>query len=169
MPTIALEADKRLNAVFVGAFGDTLSLPIGEYDCVVFNDVLEHMVDPAGALGYARTLLKPAGCIVASIPNIRHFPTVWKLVVHGRWEYAEAGTLDRTHLRFFTKESIKNLFREAGYTITQLTGINRYAVNSKDEYKLWRYFKIIQKLAPHRLEDMAYLQFAVVAFPRVSS
>lgn len=77
--------------------------------------------------------------------------------------------MDRTHLRFFTKQSIKDLFREAGYRITRLTGINRYAVNSKDEYKLWRYFKVLQKLAPWLFEDMAYLQFAVVASPRVSS
>lgn len=55
VPTIALEAAKRLDKVFVGAFGDALSLPIGEYDCVVFNDVLEHMIDPVGALEYTRT------------------------------------------------------------------------------------------------------------------
>lgn len=166
IPSIAEEAAKRLDKVFVGAFGESLGLPMSYYDCVVFNDVLEHMVDPSYALLYTKSLLTCKGCVVASIPNIRHFPTVWKLVVQGRWDYTEAGTLDRTHLRFFTRASIISMFQESGYKIEVIRGINRYLVNSHDEHRLWRYYKVLQKLAPRRFADMRYLQFAVVASPK---
>ena len=54
-----------------------LTLPERIFDCIVFNDVLEHMVVPEQALRYAKTLLSPNGSIVASIPNIRYLPILW--------------------------------------------------------------------------------------------
>jgi 2-polyprenyl-3-methyl-5-hydroxy-6-metoxy-1,4-benzoquinol methylase len=160
-----LEARKRLDLVFEGAF-ENVKVPVNwYYDCIVFNDVLEHMVDPWAALEKARTLLTSNGRVVASIPNMRHFPTIWKLVLYGRWDYVNQGILDRTHLRFFTKESIRTLFKESGYEIETLKGINRYMVNSPDEHKLWRYFKALQTIAPRFFSDMQWLQFAVVARP----
>ena len=163
-PIAVSEARKKLDMVFEGVF-ENLEFPPACYDCLVFNDVLEHMRDPWTALEKARTLLDPNGRVVASIPNIRHFPTMWKLVIHGSWDYTEKGTLDKTHLRFFTKRSIRTLFEESGYEIEILKGINRYMVNSPDEHKLWRYFKVLQAIAPKLFSDMGYLQFAVVARP----
>jgi 2-polyprenyl-3-methyl-5-hydroxy-6-metoxy-1,4-benzoquinol methylase len=75
------KAEQNIDKVFHGYFGPELDLPPGYFDCIVFNDVLEHMLDPAAALVLARALLSSGGCIVASIPNIRQFPTVWKLVI----------------------------------------------------------------------------------------
>jgi len=164
-PIAQSEARKRLDLVFEGAF-ENLKLPVNcNYDCIVFNDVLEHMIDPWAALEKARTHLSANGRVVASIPNIRHFPTVWKLVVYGWWNYGNKGILDKTHLRFFTKESIRTLFEESGYEIETLKGINRYMVNSADEHKLWRYFKVVETIVPKFFSDMGYLQFAVVARP----
>ncbi len=159
----AAEARRCIDSVYEGAFESTLPLSKYIYDCVVFNDVLEHMIHPNNALVYAQSLLSPTGCVVASIPNIRHFPTVWKLAVRGQWNYVGAGTLDNTHLRFFTRSSITSLFMEAGYTIKSIVGINRYCVNHPDEHKLWRYFKLLRLLSPSRFNDMCYLQFAIVA------
>ncbi len=83
----AKKAAAKLDEVIHGRFNSEAGLPVGNFDCVVFNDVLEHLLDPEEALRYARILLSPAGIIVASIPNIRSLPIVWQLAVHGRWEY----------------------------------------------------------------------------------
>lgn len=162
-PEVAHEARTRLDHVWTGPFDQTLALPENAYDCVVFNDVLEHMIDPHAALFLTRALLRSRGVVVASIPNIRHFPTLWKLVVQGRWDYAEAGTLDRTHLRFFTRATIQDLFDHSGYRILTLAGINRFQVNDPGEERLWRYLKMLQLLSLEALREMSYLQFAVVA------
>ncbi len=68
----AEKASARLDYVINGTFDSGTKLPAGYFDCVVFNDVLEHMVAPEQALRYAKTLLSQGGAIVASIPNVRY-------------------------------------------------------------------------------------------------
>jgi O-antigen biosynthesis protein len=94
------------------------------FDCVVFADVLEHLVDPWKMVRRARTFLRSDGSIVASIPNVQHWEVLANLL-RGRWEYAQWGIMDRTHLRFFTRRSIGDLFAANGFTprtITPLVG-----------------------------------------------
>src|ERR1019366_10679707 len=61
------KAATRLDRAVHGRFDDKLGLPPGYFDCIFFNDVLEHMVDPAAALRLAQKFLAPDGKIVASI------------------------------------------------------------------------------------------------------
>ena len=85
------------------------------FDCVIFADVLEHLVDPWTMLRRVRKLLRDAGTVVASIPNVQHWSVLANLM-RGRWEYTPYGIMDRTHLRFFTKSSIRDLFVSTGFT-----------------------------------------------------
>ena len=96
-------------------------LPTGvRYDCIVCNDVLEHMPDPWAALTATRELLNDGGRVVASIPNVRHLTVLLPLVLKGRWHYDDSGILDRTHLRFFTRGSMRDLFEASGYEVLQV-------------------------------------------------
>jgi 2-polyprenyl-3-methyl-5-hydroxy-6-metoxy-1,4-benzoquinol methylase len=158
----AAEAAKKLDHVIEGVFDPTAGLPAESFDAIIFNDVLEHLFEPAAALEFARTLLKPDGAVVASIPNIRHFPNLWDLVARGEWGYADSGILDRTHLRFFTRRSIATLLAGGGLKIEQIEGINPYLDATPQK---WLAFKIINGLTLNAIEDMKYLQFAVVARP----
>ncbi len=74
------------------------------FDVILCLDVLEHMVDPWQFVDRAAMLLKPGGTLIASVPNVRHLAVVLPLVFGGRWRYGPKGVLDRTHLRFFTRE-----------------------------------------------------------------
>jgi SAM-dependent methyltransferase len=93
------------------------SLP--EYECLLFPDVLEHLVDPWAAMEHYSRMVKQGGCIVASIPNIRNLAILYRLIVQGRWEYEDSGLLDRGHLRFFTRQSIDDLFSQNGFRVEQ--------------------------------------------------
>jgi SAM-dependent methyltransferase len=157
------KAEQNIDKVFHGYFGPELDLPPGYFDCIVFNDVLEHMLDPASALVLARALLSSGGCIVASIPNIRQFPTVWKLIIGGDWQYQEIGILDKTHLRFFTRLSIMRLFQGAGFEIQRIDGINPFCSNGSGDKALWRRYSLFSWLPINRIKDMRYQQFAIVA------
>ncbi len=153
-PAMVEEAQAHYDDVTCGYFPD--DLPAGRtFDCIVFNDVLEHVVDPWGTLRNATEFLAPGGRVVASIPNVRHYIVVRDLMLRGRWDYADWGVLDRTHLRFFTRSSIESLFASADLEIGTLTGIN--PINLKRASLL---------LGPFR--DMRYTQFAVVAGARSS-
>jgi hypothetical protein len=85
----------------------------------VCADVLEHLVDPWETVGKLKKLLKPGGTIVASIPNVG-FHRIVRGLIKGRWHYADAGVLDRTHLRFFTWQGIQELFVMNGMTIEKI-------------------------------------------------
>lgn len=90
------------------------ALPGARFDLVLCLDVLEHLVDPWAFVGHVQHLLKPGGLLVASIPNVRHARVVLPLLLQGRWQYEDAGQLDRTHLRFFTRETALQLLQREG-------------------------------------------------------
>ena len=153
----------KLDRAYHGFFDEPAALPEKYFDAIFFNDVLEHMVEPAAALQLAKKLLAPGGQIIASIPNIRHFTTLWRLVFRGEWSYAERGILDRTHLRFFTRSSIEEFFTANGFQITRLEGINAYLQTRDDDRPIWKYYRYVSRLPNRHFHDLRYLQFAVVA------
>lgn len=118
--TMADEALKHIDQVFVGDASQIIlqgKLENHRFDLIIFADVLEHLVDPWIVLKAAKDYLNPEGIIIASIPNVRHLDTIYHLLVKGRWPYRERGIHDRTHLRFFTKQNIVELFTSAGLAI----------------------------------------------------
>jgi 2-polyprenyl-3-methyl-5-hydroxy-6-metoxy-1,4-benzoquinol methylase len=159
----AVVAKTRLDRVVEGVFDSQTGLPIGSFDCILFNDVLEHMLAPELALRYAKDLLAPGGVVVASIPNIRSFPTIWQLMFHARWEYQDAGVLDRTHLRFFTRSSIAQMFINEGFILDRISGINPYAGIPNVRPRLWILYKVVNAFLLAKLDDMRFQQFAIVA------
>lgn len=87
-------------------------------------DVLEHLYDPWRSLIKIRSWLTPETRVLASVPNIRNLVTLDDLAA-GRWEYGPNGVLDITHLRFFTKNTLRELFEETGYDVLDMVPIFR--------------------------------------------
>lgn len=88
------------------------------FDVVLFGDVLEHLRLPEAVLGKVRPLLADGGYVVASIPNITHMAVTLEMA-QGRFIYNVVGLLDNTHLRFFCRQTVSELFSRTGYLITQ--------------------------------------------------
>jgi 2-polyprenyl-3-methyl-5-hydroxy-6-metoxy-1,4-benzoquinol methylase len=88
-------AEARLSAsydgVLVGAYPEVLSREKTMFDCIVFNDVLEHMTDPWSAVGATPSHHSSGGVVIASIPNVRYIPIFRDLVLRGRWQYTDVG------------------------------------------------------------------------------
>ncbi len=91
----------------------------GSFDVIVFGDVLEHLRDPLPVLRQARPLLAQGGTVVASVPNIAH-GSIRLALMQGRFEYQPTGLLDNTHLRFFTLDTLEQLFRDAGLVAVEV-------------------------------------------------
>ena len=153
------EADQYLNTIYdhfvIGDVETAADQFAGrQYDCIVFADILEHLVDPWSTLRRYSQLLAPDGVIVASIPNVRNLILLLKLLIRGRWQYTTSGLLDRTHLRFFTKPEINELFQQAGLLI-QRVEVNRDHYNGALRVLSW----LPRLFAP----DFTVCQFKVVA------
>ena len=160
-PHAASVAATRYEQVIAGSFPD--DVPHGShYDCIVFNDILEHLTDPWAALRAACGLLEPGGVVVASIPNMRYWPILWPLLTRGEWRYASDGVLDRTHLRFFTFGSAKEMFADSGLEIVRATPIN--FVEFEDlESRSAMVLRAICGLRAKVGQELRAQQFAIVA------
>jgi len=157
VPETAHLAAQQLDRVLVGDVSEQIEyVPENYFDCAICNDVIEHLVDPCHVLRVLKTKLRSDGVVVSSIPNIRFFRNLFDLVVRGQWRYEDAGILDKTHLRFFTKKSIAEMFESLGYRILHLEGIN--------PTPSWR-VKLFDFATFGLLSDTRYLQFACVAQP----
>ena len=113
-------AKARLDQVLVSDV-ESFNLPLDEasFDLIIFADILEHTIDPWSVLASYGRYLKSDGRIIASIPNMRFYSVIARLLFN-RWGYSESGILDSTHLRFFTLPTIKKMFERAGYRIERV-------------------------------------------------
>jgi O-antigen biosynthesis protein len=106
---------------------ERLDLPalFGEekFDVVLFSDVLEHLIDPVAVLASVKAILTPGGYVCASIPNVTH-GSIRLALLAGRFRYMEQGLLDRTHLRFFNRGGVAELFAAAGYAVREWNQTN---------------------------------------------
>jgi 2-polyprenyl-3-methyl-5-hydroxy-6-metoxy-1,4-benzoquinol methylase len=87
------------------------------FDAILFADVLEHFRDPGAVLRRIRPFLAEEGRVVASLPNIAH-ASVRLALMQGEFRYRDTGLLDDTHLRFFTRAGVQDLFESSGFVIT---------------------------------------------------
>jgi 2-polyprenyl-3-methyl-5-hydroxy-6-metoxy-1,4-benzoquinol methylase len=141
------------------------------FDVILAGDFLEHLAHPLELLQELRPYLSEDGYVVASIPNIAH-GSVRLSLLNGKFEYNDIGILDRTHLRFFTLESILRLFADAGFAIAE---VQRVRQDPFKEPYIDRPPTDKPELSPEvrRLieedPDAATVQFVVKAFPVSSS
>jgi O-antigen biosynthesis protein len=113
-------ARERLDVLVEGSVLDApLPFTAGEFDVIVFADVLEHLPDPDLALVRCLPLLAGGGTVVVSVPNMRFYLVLARLAAD-RWEYADHGVRDRTHLRIFTRRSLERLLTSHGLRIERL-------------------------------------------------
>ncbi len=91
------------------------------FDLALLLDVLEHVADPAAFLRDVVARVRPGGTLLLSVPNVAHW-SVRALLLAGEFPYASRGILDRTHLRFFTRRSLRALVHEAGLALEAEAG-----------------------------------------------
>lgn len=110
-PEFAGQAEKVLDRIFVG---DVESVEIsGQYEGIIYGDVLEHLQNPQKILLKHIEHLDPGGWVVVSVPNVRHISVIWNLL-KGDWPLNSRGIFDRSHLRWFTRKSLYRMLRECG-------------------------------------------------------
>lgn len=114
--SLAEELKSNVDRALLGGIEDTFP-QLRQYDLILLLDVLEHLADSAAVLRNLASLLTPAGSVIVSLPNIAHWSVSVPLLLQGRFEYQDAGIMDRTHLRFFVKETAVRLLNDAGLVV----------------------------------------------------
>jgi SAM-dependent methyltransferase len=121
----AKEAAAHLDRVVhadLNGFQWAAAFPGIQFDCIIFADVLEHLVDPRRHLIEAQDCLRPGGSFVISLPNIRHVSSLYSIFVKGTFPQRDRGIFDRTHLRWFTIRDAEHLIADVGMKIEAFSG-----------------------------------------------
>lgn len=158
-PSVAKLAERVLDKVYIADVEDIELLEYRAYfDCIIYADILEHLKNPWDVLNKHRFLLKNNGFVIASIPNVRYYKVIRDLV-RGKWEYREAGILDKTHLRFFTLKGIYDLFESTGYNVIKV---------HRKLGKTGRLLKILNVLMMDYLKEFMVYQYIIIARAAIS-
>ena len=95
---------------------------VTNFDLVLMADVLEHLVNPRTLIRQVRTMLSPEGTAIFCVPNIAHWYPRFRSTL-GMFDYDQRGILDSTHLRFFTRRSIRRMIERQGFAIRRLEAV----------------------------------------------
>jgi SAM-dependent methyltransferase len=100
---------------------ETFSFPYRrEFDYILFADVLEHLRDPAAVLRRAIPALRDSGKLIVSVPNIANW-LIRLSLLFGKFDPADRGILDKTHLHFFTLRTLRKMMGEASCRVLDVT------------------------------------------------
>jgi SAM-dependent methyltransferase len=128
-PLFASQAGARLDHVLctdVNQMDWEALAPGIAFDCIIFADVLEHLNQPRHHLEQALRRLRAGGCIVLSLPNIRHLSAFWAIFVRGQFPQRERGIFDSTHLRWFTLADARRMSAAAGLRVDEASYALRF-------------------------------------------
>ncbi len=139
------------------------------FDFVVFADVLEHIANPETVLIETHKVLTPNGKVVISVPNIAHFSTRL-LLFFGLWNYTQRGILDKTHLRFFTKKSLKKFVTENSFEVVDwiYTPIPIEALPLRIPSFLFNIFDYLNYSVTRFMPRLFAFQFVVILVPKLN-
>lgn len=175
-PSAAEHARRHLDHVICAAIEDVdlaNELPGETISTVLLLDVLEHLYDPWRALQRIHGWLPPGARVIASVPNIRNLGTLSELA-GGRFEYEPNGVLDITHVRFFTRSSLRDLFEQTGFDVQRLEPLTQPAIIepmivSRRPGRVQTRTISIEYQSFEDLEDLYALQYVVDARSRASA
>ena len=126
------------------------------FDVILCGDVLEHLINPYEIVKKIKFFLKDDGVLIASLPNIRQIQMMIQIYLKGDFRYEEAGILDKTHLRFFCKKNMIELFENKGLQVEQIVSnsnligkttklLNKLTFNIFDEFLAAQYYLVVRK------------------------
>lgn len=116
------------------------------FNYIIFADILEHLIDPDKILHQYKKFLKDDGYIIASIPNIKYFSILLRLIIFDEFKYVDDGILDRSHLRFFTKKETKKMFQNENLKIIHIEPNFWWPIKIIDD----KIFNVFSKFLPGR-------------------
>ena len=87
--------------------------------------------------------MKVNGVVIASIPNFLYYENLRTVIFDADFKYEDSGILDKTHLRFFTKKNIIDLFQQNSFDITLIS--SKFDEDKGKKYFLSKIFKSLHK------------------------
>lgn len=137
------------------------------YDFIIMADVLEHLVDPSKALKILYKIAQQQTRLIISLPNIASWPMRKQLFFKGDFEYQDSGLLDKTHLHFYTVNTLPKFLTSTGWRVEEIIGtITRLPFEetlSKIPVLGWIFKRLLYSYLVENYKNLSYYHFLVVA------
>jgi SAM-dependent methyltransferase len=126
-----------LTVVRAGVSGGSLPVADGAADVVIMSELIEHLVDPDGAVAEARRILRPGGSLLLSTPNLAAWYNRGLLAfgiqpifseVSLRGVFGRPGRVVAGHLRLFTRRALTEFLTASGFRCVTVTGARYHDV-----------------------------------------
>ncbi len=161
---VGIEPDTEDAAEAARRYDRVLTMPLeavsedfeGRFDAILFGDVLEHLEDPSAALLRVRPWLSQRGAVIASVPNVGHWSVISDLL-RGRFDYVPYSILSGTHVRFFTRRTLIDLFEACEFEVPRIEAV-RFSPSPFGETALERLRSV-----PGASEDLDAVEFIAAA------
>jgi SAM-dependent methyltransferase len=143
----------------------------GQFDVIVYGDILEHLRNPMEVFRGFNRSLRPDGLIIVSVPNLAH-AWIRLSLLFGQFKYSDRGILDRTHLRFFTLRTFQEFLYDAGLDWEEIvaTPVPLLLVVPSQYRRRWlRALHSVNAAVTKLWKTMFGFQFVAVARPRKTS
>lgn len=160
-PAAAAEAQPLFDKLYVSAVENAAFEEViapGTLDAVFCLDVLEHLVDPWTVVQRVTPLLGPGGRLYVSVPNVRNWKFLARLFFLGDFRYRDSGILDRTHLRFFTRETAGQLATSGSLRLVDIVDARAY--------RPWEVRRLLNMLSFGLTREWIAKQWIVIAEKR---
>ncbi len=135
-----------------------------DFDIVLAADVLEHLVNPGALMSQVREVLSDDGVALFCVPNIAHWYPRFRSTL-GMFDYDQRGILDATHLRFFTRRSIRKLIERQGFSIQRIESVGLPLDALGMEGTKAKMLRLVDRLLLDLWPTMFGYQFIVEATP----
>ena len=134
-------------------------------DCWIFADCLEHLRDPWRVLARVRQQIDANGSLLVCMPNAQHWSLQWRMA-SGQFRYEDSGLLDRTHLRWFTRITMLEMFEKTGWRVEQGLSRNLNAPQQPKMLDAIRSFAVATGLDPDvAAQDATAFQYVFKLVP----
>ncbi len=160
---MAAYAKNKLNSTIincdVGKIEKHLSAEKNKFDVILLADVLEHLSDPYEVVETLKKYMKPKSKMIISVPNIANFAIRFNLLFFGRFDYQNFGILDKTHLKFFTKDTIERLFSDTGLKVIHFDAVAGFEVS--------KFYRLTVGRVTFRVRQLRSVEYLITRiFPR---
>ena len=135
----ALRRAHALDLTVLRAAVTAPGLPVadGAADVVIMSELIEHLVDPDGAIAEVRRVLRPGGSLLLSTPNLAAWYNRGLLAagiqpvfseVSLRGVFGRPGRVVAGHLRLFTRRALTEFLTASGFRCVTVTGARYHDV-----------------------------------------
>lgn len=102
------------------------------FDYIIFNNVLETLIDPWQILKYVKRYLKSDGYIIANINNLMNCKII-KSIINGTFSYSDYGIVDKKNIRLFTLLEIQKMFDSQRYKLNSILSVKLKEISEYDD------------------------------------